>query len=97
MYRAVDKIAEFGSQALEELLIVLNEPPSYQAIVGIAQTLGKIEDKRAIHPLITALRYEGHNSYETKNSIALALKKLTGNDYGDDCVRWEEWWDTQNQ
>jgi HEAT repeat protein len=96
-YAAEAKLAEFGSQALEELLIALKEPPSYKAIIGIAQTLSRIGDKKAIGPLITALRYEGHNSYEVTKQVAFALEKLSGNDYGNDPVRWEEWWDKQNQ
>jgi HEAT repeat protein len=96
-YAAQKRLTEFGSQVVEGLLIALNEPPSYKAIIGIARTLGQIGDKKAIRPLITALGYEGHNSYDVTKQVAFALEKLTGNDYGNDCARWEEWWDKQNQ
>jgi hypothetical protein len=96
-YAAQKKLAEFGSRAVEGLLIALKEPPSYKAISGIAQTLAQIGDKEAIGPLITALGYEGHNAYEVTKQVAFALGRLTGNDYGNDRARWEAWWDKQNQ
>jgi HEAT repeat protein len=96
-YAAQKKLAEFGSLAVDGLLVALAEPPSYKAISGIAQTLSQIGDKKAIGPLITALGYEGHNAYEVTKQVAFALGKLTGNDYGNDRARWEAWWDKQNQ
>jgi HEAT repeat protein len=96
-YAAQKKLAEFGSLAVDGLLVALAEPPSYKAISGIAQTLSQIGDKKAIGPLIAALRYEGHNAYEVTKQVAFALQKLTGHDYGNDHARWEAWWDKQNQ
>ncbi len=54
----------------------------------MADVLGYVGDKRAVEPLIEALQYENILS---KYSIAEALKKMTGQDLGQNYNRWKVW------
>lgn len=55
--------------------------------------LGNMKDPRAIGPLIRALE----EAYERdRHVIAAALAAITGEDFGEDPVRWRNWWKQQN-
>lgn len=52
-------------------------------------SLGEIMDYRAIEPLIATLYDENH---EVKKKAIWALKKITGEDFGEDLGKWQKWW-----
>jgi len=94
---AEKRIGEFGSIALAELFRILENPPSYRAISGVAGALRQIGDKKAVPPLIKALKYDGHNKVDVIRQVSFALKKLTDQDFGNDHDKWEAWWMKENQ
>ncbi len=53
-----------------------------------AQALGAMGDEQAIKPLISVLRGRAL----VRDSAAAALEALTGEHFGNDAVRWREWW-----
>ncbi len=55
-----------------------------------AFALGELRDLRAIDPLIKALH--DNDSFVAKFALE-ALEKITGQDFGKDSKKWEEWWD----
>jgi len=52
-----------------------------------AKALGEIKDKRAVSPLIEALKDENVHGY-----AAIALRKITGKNFGEDYEKWMKWW-----
>lgn len=59
-----------------------------------AYALGEIGDPRAIDPLIAVLNEEKEQSpyyVNPKKDVAVALKKLTGKDFGEDGLKWKKW------
>ncbi len=88
---AASKLAKMGKSAkpaLDSLLKVLNdEDPGVKLSAEYA--LGKIEDYSAVGPLIEQL--------SSKNSIVKfyavwALKNITNQSFGEDAVKWKNWW-----
>jgi HEAT repeat protein len=55
-----------------------------------AWALGEIKDRRAVKPLIDAL---GDQIKDVRKKAALALKEITGKDFGKDPAKWQEWWE----
>jgi len=76
-------------RAVEALIGSLKDENSYVRATS-AWALGEIGDRRAMDALIAALGEESHGV--RKNSL-LALKKLTGQDLGEDPAAWQKWWD----
>ena len=54
--------------------------------------MGRIGDKRAVEPLIEALKDEDEGA---RWLAAEALKKITGNDFGEDYEEWRKWYEKQ--
>jgi len=54
-----------------------------------ADSLGKLGDRRAIGPLLEAL---ASGSKEVQADCASALQKITGQKFGGDLSKWQEWW-----
>jgi hypothetical protein len=52
--------------------------------------LGKLGDPRAIDPLVALL--SDSSSYFLWASVE-ALKKLTGQDFGNNPAKWQAWWE----
>jgi len=50
-----------------------------------ASSLGKIRDKRSIEPLIQSLR-------DGNDAAGPALHEITGESFGSDAEKWQEWW-----
>lgn len=59
-----------------------------------AEVLGKIgpEAKEAVPALIKALK---DKIEDVRKAVALALNAITGQDFGEDASRWQEWWEGQ--
>jgi HEAT repeat protein len=74
-------------EAFEPLLSLLDDPfPGVRA--GAAQSLGALGDRRAIPSLISLL----HDERITADTSE-ALRKLTGQDFGDNPAAWQAWWE----
>jgi hypothetical protein len=54
-----------------------------------ADSLGKLGDRRAIGPLLEAL---ASGSKEVQTDCSNALQKITGQKFGGDLSKWQEWW-----
>jgi HEAT repeat protein len=55
-----------------------------------AIALGDTEDPRAIEPLITYLK--NARSKKSRVTAGIALKMITGQKFGTDISKWEQWW-----
>ena len=62
--------------------------------VAVAEALGQIgpEAAEAVPALIQALEDE---SGEVRQAAACALEAITGQDFGPDAARWQQWWEEQ--
>lgn len=79
-------LGEIGSyRAIDPLLKALKNKNNHRAA---AEALGKIGNKSVVKPLIDLL---GHDE-EVDSAAALALERLTGQDFGVDKANWEQWW-----
>jgi HEAT repeat protein len=76
-------------RAVEPLIAALKDKNVYVQVMA-AWALGKIKDPRAVEPLIAAL---GDEIKDVWKEAALALKEITGKDFGKDPTRWQEWWE----
>jgi HEAT repeat protein len=85
--RALGKIGD--SRAVEPLIYALknNDVNEYDPSATIL-ALGKIMDVRAVKPLIEALNDDSARAYAVR-----ALQKITGEEFGDDLIKWQKWWD----
>jgi hypothetical protein len=54
-----------------------------------AASLGNLQDLRAVEPLVKSLRDE--DAFVQKYSLE-ALTKITGQQFGNDPKKWQEWW-----
>ena len=58
-----------------------------------ASALGSIGDQYSVEPLIPMLRDEDPS---VRRESAAALSTITGQDFGEEPGRWQEWWE-ENQ
>ena len=56
----------------------------------VIEVLRKIKDPRAIEPLIGLL---GDENLAVRLKAAWALRKITGQRYGQDPSSWQDWWE----
>lgn len=93
---AVRSLGEIGDdRAVAPLLAVLYRP-NFGGIV--AEALAKIGDQRGVGPLIGFLedsRKENQLNYQ--NWVVSSLEKLSGQKYGNDIVRWRQWYDNESK
>jgi hypothetical protein len=75
--------------AVDALIAVLNDRDFFVREYA-AESLGHIGDKHAVKPLIEVLddRWEG-----VRENAAKALTLITGEDFGEDQDKWQQWWD----
>jgi HEAT repeat protein len=59
---------------------------------GAARGLGRRKDPKGIGVLVPALKDENKG---VREAAASALQKITGQEFGDDAAKWEEWWSQQ--
>ncbi len=84
---ALNKIINIGSPAVEPLMIELQKSQNWQ----IAKALGAIRDERAIAPLIA--KWNENDTSPMNDVIAEALGSITGQNFGKDRIKWEQWWE----
>ncbi len=89
---ALKKIEGAVQKAIELLAIALTEEEGWNIRENITWALGEMEDKRAIETLITALKDEDS---AVRKSAAWSLRKITGNDFGQNQAAWEKWYKEQ--
>jgi HEAT repeat protein len=65
-----------------------------QIIQALAKILKASKDYRALPPLIELLRDENR---EVRNRTAVALMEITGLKFGEDPVKWEDWYEKEVQ
>ena len=88
--RVAEALGETGDTRAVEPLIVALPDLQWGPTDGVMKALGKLKDPRAIEPLITALR----GARDDNRSAAFeALRSITGQDFGPDFLKWEEWWE----
>ncbi len=76
-------------RAVEGLTRILNDrDPDVRR--KAADILRVMKDSRAVGPLVGRLKDE---NYEVRSSAAAALRSITGQDFGEDSVAWQEWWE----
>ena len=76
-------------RAVEPLIVSLKD--RNEAVRRIAaRLLGAINDRRAVRPLILALK---DSSSDVRYEATVALKRMSGEDYGADPDRWQRWWE----
>ncbi len=77
-------------RAVGPLITVLNRGKDFGVRIKAAEALGRIGNICAVEPLIAALKQESLN---VRTQAAKALGKITGQDFGEDSAKWQEWWD----
>lgn len=76
-----------SASAIKPLLkFISDEDP--EARKSLAEALGKINDNMALKPLIKLLE---DPDIRVRESAARALWEITKQDFGDDTVKWQEW------
>lgn len=76
------------SRSVEPLINVVSDKHCTGAAEKATIALGTIKDVRAVGPLIKALKRGLF-----KDWIHHSLKKITGQDHGEDWEKWQKWWD----
>lgn len=89
---ALGKIKD--SRATQPLLDALRSSARNENTAEIAEALGDLGETRAVEPLISLLR-RIPPFYKTK--VSVALKKITGKDFGEDPEAWQTWWEQNNK
>ena len=77
-------------RAIEPLVEAL-ENADLDSRCKAAQVLGelKLRDPRVVNALITRLQYD---VAIIRKAAVEALQMITGNDFGEDPIKWQEWW-----
>ena len=78
------------TRAVEPLIATLKNDNNGYVRAMAAWALGQIKDRRAVEPLIAAITDE---SSDVRKRSPLALKQITGKDFGKDQAKWQEWWE----
>lgn len=85
---AADALGDIGDKGVVPVLIEVLQGPAQGPRSGAASALGKIKDTQAIPALINAL---DDKDEVVKNTSAMALEKMTGQNFGKDKLKWQEW------
>jgi len=93
---AVRSLGEIGdSRAVAPVLGVLNRS-NFSGVA--AEALAKIGDKRAVGPLIGFLENaKREDQMQMRNWVVSSLEKLSGQKYGNDLVRWRQWYEGEGK
>jgi HEAT repeat protein len=84
---ALGKIGD--ARAVEPFIAALkDEDKAVREVAAVA--LGKMGDTRAVEPLIRAL---GDGHVRVRWGAEGALRELTGQSFGENPVKWKEWWE----
>jgi hypothetical protein len=78
----------------DDLVSLLDGAPHWAVASGACLGLGRVEDVRAIPPLLARLR---HPDPSVRSAARESLVRLTGEDQGTDPAKWESWWDASKK
>jgi HEAT repeat protein len=84
-------LAQLGEEAVAPLIAVLRNN-SATGRDQAARALGILKSKLAVQPLIEAL-----DNPDVKRSASWALSNITGKNFGTDRLKWQEWWEQNDQ
>jgi len=84
-----EELSRIGKPAVASLIVALKDK-DWSRRSGASRTLGMIGDISAVEPLIEALKDE---IPDVRKIAAVALTKLTGQDFGQNDVKWLKWWE----
>lgn len=84
-----DDLSAYRNVRSVDLLISALEDENAEVRGRAARTLGAIGDPSAVAPLISALQ---DGNPDVRKVAAEALDAITGEDFGEDAVGWENWW-----
>lgn len=87
--RAALALVKIGTPAIESLLDALHHY-DLQVQKKVIYVLGKLNDFRAVEPLIEIL---GDKDSHLRNDAGFALRNITGEDFGEDQIQWQYWWE----
>ncbi len=83
---AMNRLIELGKPAVAPLLEAMKTSNNWQ----IPKALGAIGDKTAIGPMIE--KWEKNNTSPMKEVLAESLGLITGQTFGEDLQKWQQWW-----
>lgn len=99
--RAAFWLGEIGDpQAVKPLIFALKDRVLLVRMAAVS-ALGQLGDLEAVNPLIAALDDQAVSAPGLmliptyRSEIARALNTLTGQDFGEDAIRWQRWWQNQ--
>lgn len=81
-------LARMQDPATTKMLLGMLSDSNPHTRSGIADALGYSKDTATVDALIAALKDQDSG---VKSSAAQSLKKITGQDYGEDASKWGEW------
>jgi HEAT repeat protein len=91
--QAAEALGEIGdTRAVEPLIEAFIKEPGIR--LWAADALRSIGDARAVVPFIDALKDE---KLAVRVRAQLALSEITGQDFGDEPLKWREWWDKNKE
>ncbi len=90
--RALIKIGNLSLKPMVSVLADIHLSSSVRK--ELAKALGELRNSNAVEPLITILKDENRR---VRASAAKALKKITGQNFGEDTIKWQEWWDKNKE
>ncbi len=80
-----------GKGVSERLGSALQRDPSSAVRRAALRSLANVSGLGAFEPALSLLRSKISDP-ETRNQAAIVLQGLTGQDFGQDAVKWENWW-----
>ncbi|NQT21317.1 MAG: HEAT repeat domain-containing protein, partial [Planctomycetes bacterium] len=89
---AAKKLGELRAKAAVDALIAAMDARDWYLRVCAANALEQIGDVRAVPALVNNL---DHTMIPVNQVARKALVKLTGNDFGMDGRKWQEWWNAE--
>jgi HEAT repeat protein len=85
---AVDELLWYPSERVEEALLRALRDPVLSVREAAVLGLARVGTNRCLTPLMQAMR---DTPGPVRDTIALTLRKLTGEDYGRHLDRWRRW------
>ena len=89
-FKATEALGNIGDRRAVSALIEMLRDVTLKDRSGAASALGEIKDVQAIPALINALNDKDE---VVQNTSAMALKEMTGQDFGKGQLKWQEWWE----
>jgi HEAT repeat protein len=88
-HAAAVALGKIGKSAVDPLIARLGHE-DWHVRYAAAWSLEMIRDARAVEPLINTLK---DKDSDVRFRCTVALEKITAKDFGEDPVKWREWWE----